>query len=118
MEPVISKLRLPMVQQFERDIVNAIENRKSLLVQCHGLLILIDPYILGMERDYQHILFGYQTNGEGRGYEAGWVNLRLKEAKAVYTTERKFFTDQEGFEANRPDLQIVLHEPGCLAKTV
>jgi hypothetical protein len=118
MEPVSIKFRLPMVHQFERDIVNAIENRKSLLVQCHGLLILIDPYVLGMDLDYQHILFGYQTNGEGRGYEAGWVSLRLKEAKAVYTTERKFFTDPDGFEANRPELQIVLHEPDCLAKAV
>jgi hypothetical protein len=99
-----------MVRHFENDIANAIENRKSLLVQRHSLLILIEPYLFAMDCNYQHILFGFQTNGEGRGYQTKWMSIALNEVGNIYSTERKFCFDQEGYEANKPSLQIVLYE--------
>jgi len=106
-----------MVRHFESDIANAIENRKSLLVQRHSLLILIEPHLFGMNRNYEHILFGYQTNGEGRGYAQGWVCVPLKEISNIYITERRFYCDYQAYEANKPELQIVMCQIRELPKT-
>lgn len=103
-----------MGHQYESIVRNAIEKRRSLLVQKQSLLILIEPYLFGMNRSYQHILFGFQTNGEGRGYQSKWVSIALNEVASIYTTERKFYSDAEGYEANKPDLQIVLCEAQLL----
>jgi hypothetical protein len=103
-----------MANQYERDIVNAIETRKSLLVQVHSLLILIEPYLLGMGRNYKYVLFGYQINGEGRGYEAAWVGFLLNEISCIYTTERKFYYDHKGYEANKPEFKWLYANPRSL----
>ncbi|MBO9682946.1 MAG: hypothetical protein J7502_09810 [Flavisolibacter sp.] len=107
-----------MVHKYERHIVNAIESRKSLLVQSHSLLILIEPYLFGMVGNYQYVLFGFQTNGEGRGYEPAWVSLPLSEINNIYPTGRKFYYDHEGYEANKPELQMVLCASNELEKAV
>ena len=117
-QKLLTQIALQMVHHFEKDIVVAIENRKSLLVQSHSLLILIEPYLFGMDRNYQHVIFGYQTNGEGKGYESAWVTIHLNCVSNIYTTERKFYCDQNSYKTVRPELEIVLYEGKAFEKTL
>lgn len=94
---------------MQREILNAIRERRRLRFSYEGGPRVVEPYVYGACETHE-LLRAYQVTGYSRSRKRGWKIFRVEEISDLAVLDARLAEPRPGYMRNDPCMEIVYGE--------